>query len=334
MIGRTRGLESYRLRIVDGGELPLVEDSGSDDWQQGRTSPHGMSAQLREHPGDLRGALLRGTYRCDKGTWTVGTWVPTGLARAVTDSADTWTLQAVDPTVLLARIKLRRPVTLATGADIENESRALLEQYRPGIPLATVDTDATLRVPLTWEAGTPLLTALSEILAAGGHEPIRPTRDGGLTAPLIGAAGPEPVITWSDDGTGSAFLPALDLTDRLLDVPNEVLAIAPGAGSTPGIVGRWADLAAIERYGLHSETVRVEATSQAAADALAAQEGHRLQARAASLSIGGPWEPVEAGSTTALTWTGRDVTRLATLTGWSHQWQPGAETAYTLQEIR
>ncbi|WP_040281426.1 hypothetical protein [Tessaracoccus massiliensis] len=334
MIGRGRGQESWRLHVVDGDELPIVEGSGSDDWQESRPSPHGMTVQLREHPGDLRGALLRGTYRCAKGAWTIGTWVPTGLTRAMSSGPDIWTLSAVDPTVRLARIHLRRSYTLPTGGDIEAESRRLLETYLPGVPLAIVDTDATARVPLTWEVGTPLLTALSEMLAAGGHEPVRPTRDGGYAAPLIGAPGGEPVVEWADDRTRGQFVPELELTDRLLDVPNEVLAIAAGSGSTQGLVGRWVDLAAIKRYGRHTDTIRVEATSQTAADAQAAKRGRDLQAQAAELTLTAPWEPVDAGSLASLTWTEREVEKRAIIRGWSHTWAPSAETAWTLQEVR
>ena len=334
MIGRSRGVETWRLHVVDGDELPIVEGTGSDDWQAGRTSPHGMTVQLKEHPGDLRGALLRGTYRCDKGAWVIGTWVPTGLTRALSDGPDVWTLSAVDTTVLLSRIQLRRALTLPTGADIEAEARTLLDIYRPGTALATVDTDATLRVPLTWDVGTSVLTALSEMLAAGGHESVRPTRMGDYTAPLIGAAGREPVIEWADDQIGGRFLPEMELVDRLLDTPNEVLAVAPGSGSTPGIVGYWSDLAAIERYGRHTDTIRVEAASQDAANAQAAQRGRELQAHAAEFTVTGPWEPVDAGSLAALTWAERDIARLATIRGWSHKWAPAADTAYSMQEVR
>lgn len=82
MIGRNRGRATYALRLVEGGaELPVVEGSGSDDWSPGRTSPHGMTVELREHPGDIRGQMLRGAYRCDKGEYAIGTWLPTGRYR-------------------------------------------------------------------------------------------------------------------------------------------------------------------------------------------------------------------------------------------------------------
>lgn len=331
MIGRNRGLETWELSVVDGDILPMEEGSATDEWRVSSPSPHSLQVQLREHPGDLRGQRLRGDYICNKGRYTVGTWLATGLERSYGDTNEgTWTLSAVDTTLMLFRTHLRRAVTLPRGAGVIESARNLLTSYFPNETLAAVDTDATLRVPLSWEVGVPLLTVLSEIVAVGGHMGIHATALGDFTAPLIGAPGRKPVLTWSDEQTEFPFEPQLTLSDRLFDVPNEVLAISPGSDTSPGLTGRWGDETAIAKYGRHTVSIRVEAANQEAANALARQ--HAMQVATTELTVTAPWEPLRSGDAVGLNWSEKGIVKLATLVGWSQNWVPGAETTYTLQE--
>lgn len=329
--------EEWTLDLVerDGSPvatLDLIEGSGSDTYDLTRVSPHGMTCTLGSQPPTLTGRLLRATYYANGEPYLLGTWTPTACRRRAADGADDWTLTGVDPTVRFTRARLRSAYPLSVGTPIAEEVVAIAARYAPDVTLAITDTDETLRAALTWSADTPVLTVLNDLLAASGYTGLRPQLNGALTAARLAAA-PGVAIEWRDDLDGAPFLPDVELDDDTLERPNEVLAIVAGTASVAGLVGRWADPLAIARDGLLSTSIKAEAATQEAADAIAAAHAATLGRPRVMDTVTGPWQPVLPGQGVRLTWAAKDIQRDALLVGKTSKWAAGGDATYNLKAV-
>lgn len=334
-----RGVEEWRLDLLerDGAThvatLDMVEGSGSDTWQGGRETPHSMSCQLGSEPPRLRGRLLRATYITDGVPYVLGTWVPQQPKGRLTEADETWSLGGVDTTARLAAVSMRQRLTFPTGTPVAETVRGLVADYADGLPVVVQDDDETLRTPLTYDAGkTTLLSVANALLRAAGHSALRPSLDGTLMSSRLAPASERPVrMEWRDDLDAAPFEPDLELPGEDPDLPNEVIAIAPGGSSSPGLVGYWSDPASIALYGRQSTTIQIEATSQQSANDQARAHGLAPRAAAKELAVKGPWQPISGGDVARLVWAGKDVQRVAELTGKRSTWAPGMDTVYTLE---
>lgn len=339
LIPLRRGVEEWRLDLVERtGEhvatLDMLQDSGSDTWQAGRATPHSMSCQLGTKPPMLRGRLLRATYTAAGQAYPLGVWLPRPTREHHTDTGTVWSLTGLDQTHRLAQAALRRPVSFPMGTPIAEAVRSLVAAHAPGLAVSIEDTDDTLRTPMTFDAGkTVALTVANKLLEAAGHTPLRPRANGTLwSSRLVPASERAVAMEWRDGLDAAPFEPELELPGEMVDVPNEVIAIAPGGGTNPGLVGYWSDPAAIERYGRLSLTIDIEATSQLAADRQARQRGLQPVAEASEATITGPWQPIDGGEIAELVWSERGIRRRAEITGKSTKWAPSASTTYTTRE--
>ena len=325
MIPARRGRETWIL-TADDRELVIVDGSGRDDWQA--ETAHTLSVDLKEHPGDLGGVTLRGYYLCAGQRHQIGTWVQTGLTTRYTEGRAYYTLSGVDRTALLSWAALLTSLTLPTSTGIAEAVRSLLATHVPGVPVSIPDTDETLRAPLTWQAGTAVLTVVNDLLAAAGYGPLTTTRDGALIARRLGERRPV-AIEWRDDPAYAPFLPGMELTATAR--PNTVVAIASGTASAPGIVGRYIDHLDVARRGARAVTVNIEATSQEAADAQAYAHWLTTQARG-EFTLTGPWQPLAPLDVAGVAWQPHDLDLTAEVRGISSSWQPSSPTTYKMRE--
>lgn len=325
MIPARRGRESWIL-TADDRELVIVEGSGRDDWQA--ETAHTLSVDLKGHPGDLGGVTLRGFYLCDGQRHQIGTWVQSSLTTRYTAGRAYYTLSGVDRTALLSWAALLAPLTLPTATGVAEAVRSLIATYATGIPVSIPDTDETLRAPMTWQAGTAVLTVVNDLLAAAGYGPLTTTREGALVAHRLGERR-SVAIEWRDDPVYAPFLPGMEVTVQ--PRPNTVVAVAAGTASAPGIVGRYVDHVDVARRGARAVTVTIEATSQEAADAQAYAHWLTGQARA-EFTLTGPWQPLAVLDVAGVAWREHDVDTTAEVRGIASQWQPSSPTIYKLRE--
>lgn len=315
--------------------LPVVKDSGQHDWQLDRDNPLGLSCTIADRMPDgsalpdLRGMWLRATHRINGIPYLLATVVVAGAPRTLTASTSTLKLSGIDPTVLLARAKLRKALTLPVATPVAETARSLIAVYTPLVRASIGDSDETLRTNVTFDAGTPILEIVNTLLAAAAYTQLAPLPDGTLVStPWMSTATRGTTLTFNDTN-GALFLPGMDFDDDYLAAPNEVLAIGKGGQDLPTVVGRWPDAPPSNPV---TEVIQTDATGIETARMQAREHFEAKQASARRASFIGPWQPIRPGQVARFNYTRHDVNARFELTALRTDWRTGSPTTYSIQE--
>lgn len=335
-------VESWALEaITPQGEriasLPLVEGSGRHDWSLTAANPSSMTATLGDRLAD--GAALpdwgdvwlRGVYRCNGEPHILGTWVASKAPTKLTATRRTTTLTGYDPTVLLSRAALRSGITYPQGTPIAETVQSLIALYTPAVSASIGDTDDTLRVALSFNVGTPVLTVCNKLLEAAVYRPLSPTRAGQIFTARWQPYEQRPTVgTFGHDDYHLLYLPDVTADDNLLSRPDQVTAEGKGGQDADPIIGMWPEYAIPNGVSVHITTE----ASDAPAVVLAARR-HYEESRARSLTapITGPWQPVKPGEVLGWRWDRHGVDVRAELMSLSSQWARKSPTTYQLREV-
>lgn len=304
---------------------------GSMDLGQSSPHPHRLTATVGPDGID---ALIRGRYVTASRDGSPAEWfAATDKPRSLESVSESYALTCIDSTGPLGWAKLRKGITVGRAAFVREAALDLLADYAPLIQVTIGDNDGTLREPLAWSPGTPLIDVLNPVLEAGGMTPILPVADGGLeSTPWTAPSERALAATFSTDPDGSPFLPAMTIGDPLMPAPNEWLAITRG---TPSIVGRWADEASIAEVGAITEIVpgEVDATDLAAANLIARRYAESSRPRR-RLSFVARYEPrARPGAVVAVEWPRWGVHGRYEVISARVTLDRPADTAYELLEV-
>lgn len=263
---RIRGgsLEWSIFRSVKGsGLLDLTADPPAD------IQPSWLGAdrvRIEHHAGNPDG---------DYATRPFGIWIATRPSREHDGAVERSTLALVDKTHLLNQ-PTGRWVTYPAGTPVVSTVRGIIAARNAG-PAVVEDSGETLRAPLNFDPqGVTWLQICNDLLRAIGYDPLTADMDGSLVSgPYVAPDDRELVETY---GAGAGLmLPRWTDDADASDVPNVVHVYAPGDDVTPGLVGSASNdnpldpLSTFNRGEIVAPVEQVEATSQAAVDAIARQ---------------------------------------------------------------
>lgn len=322
----------------DGGavDLPLVAGSGRHGWDLSRANPGDLSAVVGPRLADgsplpdWREVRLRGVYRCNGVTHTLGTWIPSRTPRQL-GVGERVQVSGVDLTGLLSRARLRRTVAYPAGTPISETVQALIATYTPSLAAAIGDTDETLRTSLGWDVGTPVLEVANKLLEAAAYTPLASTRDGVIHSARWRPYGERPTVGHFGHGTYAIpYVQDVTADDAHLSRPDQVIAKGRGGQDAGSVSGMWPEYAIPDAV---VSTVETEATDVAAATLTARRAWEEARARSLTAPLSGPWQPVMPGDVLGWSWPRHGIEARAELTAMSTDWALGSPTSYQLREV-
>ena len=210
-------------------------------------------------------------------TWPLGVFLCSSPDDAYTDGLVTCSVALFDKTLIPRRTRVRFSYTVTAGVNVIDKVRTLLNLYYGGRHTIE-DSTATLRSSMTWEADTPWLTVINELLSAAGYFALAADGDGVLRSGPYVRPQDRPRVFDFTDGDVSIYDPGFTHRKDDFDVPNRVSLSSRADGDTPALRSSITldDIApghpwATSTTGQIIDRVErdVEATSQAVLDAKA-----------------------------------------------------------------
>lgn len=279
--------ETYRVTVITAaGELVRLDSvsAGRLDWSAFRTIRGGGNITI-VNPPDINwlAARVRVSYHYRIGTTSgeqvLGTYLVSKTE--VTESAhgETWTLTLLDTVTVLAEDATPSAVAYPAGAAVTTAVREQIEAATT-TPVAITHTNAVLRTPMAWPAGTPRIKIINDLLATINYFALWADPHGIYRAePYRPPTQRTPVWTAT---TGVESITSTDI-DNDVDyhkIPNRVVCVASGTHDTPALVGTAENTNPGSRFSRPARgrwitriDTGVEATDQTVIDELA---GRRL----------------------------------------------------------
>lgn len=283
----------------DSSILKPVLTGGRMDWGITNDSIAGGSFSTSTDLGNLIGATIEPVQIIN------GTSYPMGVFQATADparlgAAASWSVEFIDPTIQLARVKLQSPLSLPVATPVVRKAREFMGAL--GLTVAIPDSDVTLRVALAFDAGTSWLEVISTMLGAARLSKVR-ARPGGLAVERLLALDELPETWRLSEGVNSVQVLDYAFDSDHLATPNRVQVSTRGDSSNPVLVGTAMDRATSpwsyesRGYWVDAEGGTSEVTTQADVNAEARRLLVERMARSETLTVKHAWLPeAEVGS--------------------------------------
>ncbi|PFG19879.1 hypothetical protein [Serinibacter salmoneus] len=207
-------------------------------------------------------------------TWPLGVYLPSASTQQWTETGLTLPVELIDKVAVLDDDKLESTLALAAGSVVTDEVRALISgagEY----PGSVTDSDATLRSAQVWEAGTPRLTVINDLLATINYRSLFCDGYGSFRVEPYQRPAARPLRYDLLDDASSIYSPEFTIDEDMSSIPNRVVAIASTAESEPMVaVAENLDYSSPYSIGSRGRVIapapaQVEATDQAALDGIA-----------------------------------------------------------------
>ncbi len=265
VIGPLRGVTggtitlSANTRLRASGSL-TIQDTGQDvNWLTDR----------------VRVVYRARDRRARSMTWPVGVFLMSAPTAAHTSAGTSRDVDLSSRLAVLDEDCLEASTTLPAGRRVTDAVEALIASTgEDGVSITP--SDRTLASAMVWEAGTPVLTVINDLLDSANYFSLHPDGDGVLTAAPYVRPAARPVA-WAFTA-GEAAIHSADWSrdQDTAAVPNRVVLVGQGNGDTPALVATAENTdpaspfsrEARGRWITHTET-GVEASTQAVLDGLA-----------------------------------------------------------------
>lgn len=224
-------------------------------------------------------------------SWPLGVFLLASPKKSYDEAGASWDVELLGKLVVLDEDKVDQTFSVPQGANVVDQVVALIRGAGEERIAATPSTAVTPSM-LTWEAGTPKLTVINELLGSINYWAL--WVDGGGTfrvEPYTRPGERSPAWTFQA-GETSIHLPEWDHDQDLASVPNRVVLVGHGSENTPALIGVAINenpkspfsFQARDRWVTFSES-GVEAADQATLDALAARKLIDLSTPTSTLSV-------------------------------------------------
>ncbi|HEY1179318.1 MAG TPA: hypothetical protein VGF17_24450 [Phytomonospora sp.] len=223
------------LAGVEGCTLNFVSDAamrggGSLSWAATGTGPIPDWPRIRLQPW-YRVDTHRGSVE-----WPLGVFLPVTPAEKWTDTGLTLDVALYDKTLVLNQDKTTTTTGVQKGANVTAKVREIIAGAGEE-KLAIVDSAEVLATAKVWEADTPKLTIVNELLAAINYTPLWCDGYGTFRAePAVPAAQRSVAKHFRSDGSGDArYVPEFSRTRDMFEVPNRLKLVAKADSSAPAL---------------------------------------------------------------------------------------------------
>lgn len=265
IIGPLRGVTggnitlSANTRLKGSGTLSVQDTGQPVNWVNDRVS---IVYRARDH----RGRTME---------WSAGVFLMSAPTASHTSAGTSRDVDLSSKLAVLDEDCLNASLTLPAGRSVTTSIKTLILSTGED-RVSITPSDQTLSSSMVWEAGTPVLTVVNDLLDSINYFSLRPDGDGVLTAAPYVRPAARPVA-WAFTA-GEAAIHSADWSrdQDTAAVPNRIVLIGQGGGDTPALVataentdpsspfsresrGRWIT---------HTET-GVEASTQAVLDGIA-----------------------------------------------------------------
>ena len=259
-------------KSVHGSATFIVVDDGQDvDWLTARFRP----------------SLTIEGY----GTTTLGVFLVAEAPEAWGDTGRVWTIKLLDKNTILDQDAVDAAYALDAGAVVTDEIITLIESTGE-TNHAITPSAATLVNPLVWPAGTTKLQIVNDLLSVINYFSLFCNGDGQYRGEPYVKPASRPVVWTFNDGSDCIYLPALVKDVDLFAIPNKVIAITQGDGTTAALTSSATNTDATSPYSTVSRgrTITyvasgVEAADQATLDDFAERRLIELTTPTASIDV-------------------------------------------------
>lgn len=257
--------------IKGGGSLSVVDIGQTVDWLNDRVRPVAIIAGLPEIP--------------------LGVYIVSEAPEAWGDTGRAWSVKLLDKTAILAQDAVDATYTVVAGTVITTAVSAVIATTGE-TNTAITPSAATLAAPLVWEAGTSKLRIVNDLLGAAGYFALFADGLGQYRAEPYARPAARPIVWEFLDGPSSIYSPDFVKDVDLFGIPNRVIAVGQGDGTTAALVSTATNTDTASpysypsrgRYIVHTEQ-GVEAADQTTLDAYAQRRLIELTSPTSSVDV-------------------------------------------------
>lgn len=225
------------------------------------------------------------------GTTTLGVFLVSEAPEAWGDTGRVWSVKLLDKCTILDQDAVGAAYTLDAGTVVTTAIVTLI-QSTGETNIAITPSAATLLNPLVWPAGTTKLQIVNDLLSTINYFSLFCNGDGQYRGEPYVKPASRPTVWDFLDGSDCIYVPGLTKDVDLFAIPNKVIAITQGNGSTAALVSTATNTDPTSPYSTvgRGRTITyvatgVEAADQATLDAFASRRLIELTAPTASIDI-------------------------------------------------
>lgn len=209
---------SATTRLGGSARLTLDDRGQGIDWMRHRL-------QIRYNPG------IRGVD-----PWPVGTYLFTSPSMTRHDDRITYQVDLLSKLAILDEDTVEDRYSLAAATPIIPTVVSLIESTGE-TRVAVTESEATLSGALMWEAGTPRLTIINDLLQAAGYWALWVDGAGQYRVEPYTAPGDRATVWEFAAGETAIHEPGWSREQDLSTVPNRAVIVGQGTDDTPPLVG-------------------------------------------------------------------------------------------------
>lgn len=304
----TNRTSRVRIELLTATEAPagtlLGMRSGSVAYTSAK-SVHGSASLVVEDVGqgvNWLTARIRPVLTVDGyGDTALGVFLSSEAPEAWGDTGREWSIKLLDKCTILDQDAVSEAYALDAGSVVTDEIVTLIESTGE-TNHAITPSAATLVNPLVWPAGTTKLQIINDLLTVVNYFSLFCNGDGQYRGEPYVKPASRPTVWDFLDGANCIYQPTFSKDVDLFAIPNTVIALTQGDGTTPGLVSVPAvnsDPASPYSTVSRGRTITrvysgVEAADQATLDAFAERQLIDLTTPTASYEIAHAFVPALA----------------------------------------
>lgn len=231
------------------------------------------------------------------GDTALGVFLVSEAPEAWGDTGRVWAIRMLDKCTILDQDAVSQAYTLDAGSVVTDEIVTLIESTGE-TNIAVTPSAATLVNPLVWPAGTTKLQIVNDLLSIINYFSLFTNGDGQYRGEPYVKPASRPTVWEFLDGSNCIYQPTLTKDVDLFAIPNRVIAIGQGDGTTAALTSTATNTDPASPYSTVSRgrTITavftgVEAADQTTLDAYAERRLIELTTPTASIEIAHAFVP-------------------------------------------
>jgi hypothetical protein len=204
----------YTARLKAGGKIRIMDVGQDIDWLHDRIYVEAVV-------GDV--------------AWGLGLYLPTAPIEQWGAGHRAWDVELHSKLLVLEQDCVPTSYSLGGGTNTINAVRTLITSAGEDAGAITDSAEVLLQA-MTWEAGTPKLTIINNLLDASGYFVLQVDGLGNYRALPYVVPAQRPVRYTFEDGATAIYQDTFPRDQDIFEVPNRIIAIGQGTGAKAAMV--------------------------------------------------------------------------------------------------